>query len=419
MSNKEVVPMSPAINQDDESYMMELKAVIDSISQGKSQLFKKATFQAFSAAISHEDHVVKVQDHLNLVNAKYSQAKNKIIAYRVIDINAQNGVSEGFDDDGEEGSGRKLLTLLQKMGIENILVIVCIWHNGMPGHLGTDFYRMVLERARDLLTALHKEVLQQENDDTELNQFIGSSPVASNNTKQVLESKVYNIAEAVEIGKRDSLATKNSPSAHKKFIEEHSIEMLPKIDEDEYKKSIKNLEKAGKYINKSHIREFLSFVRPEPIINKLFQVLAIIKGYKNPNWIKIRDMLSNPTFRLELLSFRGHDYDSDNVLKAFKIFESSAIAFTGKSPRHRNHDFYTKYYEILPSISDGAVHIFDWIISFFKSYSGYSKFGPPVANYVEMNEDPEEITLRTKIKVRKQIIKNRSANVSVPVKVIH
>ena len=124
MSNKEVVPMSPAINQDDESYMMELKAVIDSISQGKSQLFKKATFQAFSAAISHEDHVVKVQDHLNLVNAKYSQAKNKIIAYRVIDINAQNGVSEGFDDDGEEGSGRKLLTLLQKMGIENILVIV-------------------------------------------------------------------------------------------------------------------------------------------------------------------------------------------------------------------------------------------------------------------------------------------------------
>jgi hypothetical protein len=34
----------------------------------------------------------------------------------------------------------------------------------MPGQLGTDFYRMVLERARDLLTALHKEVLQQEND---------------------------------------------------------------------------------------------------------------------------------------------------------------------------------------------------------------------------------------------------------------
>lgn len=116
--------MSPGINPDDENDMMELKAVIDSISQGKSQMFKKATFQAFSAAISHEDHVVRVQDHLSAVNMKYSQAKNRTIAYRVIDINANNGISEGFDDDGEEGSGQKLLRLLQKMGIENILVIV-------------------------------------------------------------------------------------------------------------------------------------------------------------------------------------------------------------------------------------------------------------------------------------------------------
>jgi len=49
-------------------------------------------------------------------------------------------------------------------------------------------------------------------------------------------------------------------------------------------------------------------------------------------------MLSNPTFKLELLSFRGKDFDPDNVLKAFKIFESSAISFTKKSPRKQ--DFY-------------------------------------------------------------------------------
>jgi len=51
------------------------------------------------------------------------------------------------------------------------------------------------------------------------------------------------------------------------------------VDKEEYKGAVKNLEKAGKAIDKSHIREFLSFVRPEPIIGKLFQVIAILKGF--------------------------------------------------------------------------------------------------------------------------------------------
>ena len=40
-------------------------------------------------------------------------------------------MAEGFDDDGEEGAGGKLLNLLQKMEIENIVLIVCIWNNGV------------------------------------------------------------------------------------------------------------------------------------------------------------------------------------------------------------------------------------------------------------------------------------------------
>jgi len=113
--------ISPHTEQTDEQDKMEMKAVMDSISQGKVKMFKKSKFQAFSAAISHEDHVVKVQDHLDIVNNKCT---NAIIAYRVTDANSQNGIGEGFDDDGEEGCGEKLLRLLQKMGIENIIVIV-------------------------------------------------------------------------------------------------------------------------------------------------------------------------------------------------------------------------------------------------------------------------------------------------------
>ena len=37
-------------------------------------------------------------------------------------------VTEGYDDSNEEGCGQKLLSLLQRMGVENILIVVYIWH---------------------------------------------------------------------------------------------------------------------------------------------------------------------------------------------------------------------------------------------------------------------------------------------------
>jgi hypothetical protein len=69
---------------------------------------------------------------------------------------------EGFNDGGEEGSGQKLLHLLQKMGVENILIIVCVWHTNMPGQMGTETFKQVLERAKDLLTSLHMKVIEAE-----------------------------------------------------------------------------------------------------------------------------------------------------------------------------------------------------------------------------------------------------------------
>ena len=77
-------------------------------------------------------------------------------------------LSEGFDDDGEAGAGEKLLGLLQKMEVENILVIVCVWTAGASlGSLqlrGGEFYKVILDRAKELLTTIHEQIIatQQE-----------------------------------------------------------------------------------------------------------------------------------------------------------------------------------------------------------------------------------------------------------------
>ena len=69
---------------------------------------------------------------------------------------------EGYDDGNEEGCGEKLLTQLQKMGVENILIIVYIWHQSMPGQYTQDIYKNVLERGKDLLSILHQKVMEAE-----------------------------------------------------------------------------------------------------------------------------------------------------------------------------------------------------------------------------------------------------------------
>lgn len=151
----------------------------------------------------------------------------------------------------------------------------------MPGYLGTDFYRLIIERARDLLTALHNEVIQQQNGETIGTEFVSNE--GSTTKKHTVESKLFNMGQAVEISNKRSTShasnSKSNPPLEPKIV-------LPDVDEEEYKEAMLCLEKAGRSVNKGHIREFLSFIRPEPIIGKMFQVIAILRGHRNPNWGK-------------------------------------------------------------------------------------------------------------------------------------
>ena len=48
------------------------------------------------------------------------------------------------------------------MGVENILVIVNVKHYLMPGELGQELFKMVIDWAKELLTSLHLKVLEAE-----------------------------------------------------------------------------------------------------------------------------------------------------------------------------------------------------------------------------------------------------------------
>ena len=115
MENEGYGHLMDMVGQDND----DLEAIIESISYGKTQQIKKLQFQAFTAAIAHEDQVKFVIDYLNNVenttHSKFPSARNRLLAYRVSQldqISQRDVMAEGFDDDGEDGAGEKLLHLL-------------------------------------------------------------------------------------------------------------------------------------------------------------------------------------------------------------------------------------------------------------------------------------------------------------------
>ena len=364
--------------------------VIESISQGNMQIFKKVQFQAFSAAISHEEDVRVVLEHLSSTNRKFATAKNKVLAYRVNqmdEINVNMLMAEGYDDNGEEGAGEKLLRLLQKMGIENILIIVAARHNQMPGSLGADFFRMVLERARDLLTNLHKQILENERQDREEYERMEMEKRAGR--KEALGSKVFDANTGQGLSKDETQS--RALSVVQEQVEEGLANVFPEISAADYKAALVEIEEVGKLVSKSHVRELLSFGNPHPSVARLFFLVGTLKGYKSASWQTAKDFMSRPTFKQELIKTRPESLIPVHVVRSYKAYVNSK----NLTP------------EYLATVAEGAALILHWLVAVYKSFAGYAHHGD--LNQVvdpALLDDPLELAERTKV-LKSEVLKQQ------------
>ena len=150
----------------------------------------------------------------NSLNSRFPSAKNKIVGYRVsggregattggplsqsVRVQGEETIVEGYDDDGEAGSGEKLLGLLQKMEVENIIVIVCIWTSGAAlGNLqvrGGELYKVVIDRAKELLSSIHEQIKVQQEEIKRKNEQ--EWQLANQGKRRAIGAKVFQLGAA-------------------------------------------------------------------------------------------------------------------------------------------------------------------------------------------------------------------------------
>ena len=92
-------------------------------------------------------------------------AKHQIYAYRVTQadpISQEQVLVESSESHEEPGAGEKLLGVLQKLDIGNILVIVCVWHTTLSVDKlqQGEFFKLITERARELMQSIKQDVTQ-------------------------------------------------------------------------------------------------------------------------------------------------------------------------------------------------------------------------------------------------------------------
>jgi hypothetical protein len=161
------------LSSSDSSQQQKLQELKNKMSIVGSMMHKhdKVIYKAFAVAIVDQEHIPLALNQISLNDEKFIQSKNVVMAFRINNPDEvimdkshknQKPIVEGFDDGDLEGWGEKLLHLLQRVAVENILVIVAITYYGAIGKLGVQAYSNWVNITRELLTSLHDQALDYE-----------------------------------------------------------------------------------------------------------------------------------------------------------------------------------------------------------------------------------------------------------------
>lgn len=143
-SDEEPTPSSDVISAEK---VVERVAEKIHITHGEAIMDRKSTFQAHLAKVKSVDHAKKTIRHIK-ENKKLATATHNISAYRI--SGGPHGTCfQDCDDDGENAAGSRLLSLMEILGVTDVVIVVSRWFGGTQ--LGADRFKLINNVARELM----------------------------------------------------------------------------------------------------------------------------------------------------------------------------------------------------------------------------------------------------------------------------
>eukprot|EP00455_Lapot_gusevi_P000046 TRINITY_DN10019_c0_g1_i4.p1 TRINITY_DN10019_c0_g1~~TRINITY_DN10019_c0_g1_i4.p1 ORF type:complete len:221 (-),score=20.55 TRINITY_DN10019_c0_g1_i4:35-697(-) len=121
---------------------------------GEPLVDRKSKFQAYLARVRDLDQIYAVLRQIRSDQKVLSAAHPTIFAFR-LSARGDQPAHDFRDDDGETGAANRMLALLQRMELTDVLIVVTRWFGGVL--LGPDRFKHISGRCKILLEQLRAE----------------------------------------------------------------------------------------------------------------------------------------------------------------------------------------------------------------------------------------------------------------------
>ena len=205
------------------------------------------------------------------------------------------------------------------------MVVVCIWNSGVTigdNRLrGGEFFRMITDRARELLTSIKEGVMQGQaargTSGSPSRKQGDFNPKGTQNYDMLNVSR-YEGAPAQAAKLLDGGAGGGPISTDK--IDEQILSLFKRqLKQEDTDAAQAEIAESLNCLTKAAILELKTMSKPNPLVEKTLQIVVALKGFKHVNWNTAKEMIGKPSFKVDLMQMTPKTMRPADVLTAQKI----------------------------------------------------------------------------------------------------
>lgn len=91
------------------------------------------------------------------------------------------------------------------------------------------------------------------------------------------------------------------------------------LNEEEFHYAVEMTEASIRRLTKAHIIDLRNIVKPHHLVEKVLNMVCILRGCIAPNWTMARELMSSMTFKLELVLLDASKIKPSLIRRVIKI----------------------------------------------------------------------------------------------------
>ena len=104
--------------------------------------------------------------------------------------------------------------------------------------------------------------------------------------------------------------------------DEEDDELEIELTEEEFAYAVEMTETSIRRLTKAHIIELRGIVKPHHLVEKVLNMVCILRGCIAPSWTMARELMSSMTFKLELVLLDAGKIRQNLIKKVIRILNN-------------------------------------------------------------------------------------------------